>query len=153
MRLKDSDAGRDWGQEKGKTEDEMAGWHYRVYGHEFGWTPGVGDRHGGLCKEWDRTERLNWLTDWQCRLGIVVESEKFIIINMKKALNLLNQGYFSHAFWPCLLAVSSILVVFQFSAFVHRIGMSFCTCTLTWWLYIILSLYVNSFLKSCGTET
>ena len=32
---KDSDAGRDWGQEKG-TEDEMAGWHHRLDGHEFG---------------------------------------------------------------------------------------------------------------------
>ena len=33
---KDSDAGRDWGQEeKGKTEDEMAGWHHRLDGHEF----------------------------------------------------------------------------------------------------------------------
>ena len=25
------------------TEDEMAGWHHRFNGHEFGWTPGVGD--------------------------------------------------------------------------------------------------------------
>ena len=34
--LKDSDAGRDWGQEeKGTTEDEMAGWHHRLDGHEF----------------------------------------------------------------------------------------------------------------------
>ena len=41
---KDSDAGRDWRQEeKGTTEDEMAGWHHRLYGHEFEWTPGVGD--------------------------------------------------------------------------------------------------------------
>ena len=32
---KDSDAGRDWGQEeKGTTEDEMVGWHHRLYGHE-----------------------------------------------------------------------------------------------------------------------
>ena len=32
----DSDAGRDWGQEeKGTTEDEMAEWHHRLYGHEF----------------------------------------------------------------------------------------------------------------------
>ena len=31
-----SDAGRDWGQEeKGMTEDEMAGWHHRLDGHEF----------------------------------------------------------------------------------------------------------------------
>ena len=32
---KDSDAGRDWGQEeKGTTEDEMAGWDHRLDGHE-----------------------------------------------------------------------------------------------------------------------
>ena len=65
---KDSDAGRDWGQEeKGTIEDEMAGWHHWPYGHEFGWTPGVGDGQGGLvcCNSWghkesDMTERLNW---------------------------------------------------------------------------------------------
>ena len=33
---KDSDAGRDWGQEEiGTTEDEMAGWHHQLNGHEF----------------------------------------------------------------------------------------------------------------------
>ena len=40
---KDSDPGRDWGQEeKGMTENEMTGWHHQLNGHEFGWTPGVG---------------------------------------------------------------------------------------------------------------
>ena len=65
---KDSDAGRDWGQEeKGMTEDEMAGWHHRLDGRQFEWTPGVGDGQGGLacCDSWgrkesDMTERLNW---------------------------------------------------------------------------------------------
>ena len=65
---KDPDAGRDWGQEeKGMTEDEMAGWHHWPYGHEFEWTPGVGDGQGGLVcfdswghKESDTTEPLNW---------------------------------------------------------------------------------------------
>ena len=34
---KDSDAGRDWGQEeKGTTEEEMAGWHHPLDGQEFG---------------------------------------------------------------------------------------------------------------------
>ena len=34
--LKDSDAGRDWGQEeKGMTGDKMGGWHHRLDGHEF----------------------------------------------------------------------------------------------------------------------
>ena len=33
---KDPDAGRDWGhKEKGTTEDEMAGWHHQLDGHEF----------------------------------------------------------------------------------------------------------------------
>ena len=62
------DAGRDWGQEeKGTTEDEMAGWHHRLNGREFEWTPGVGDGQGGLgcCSPWDSsqsdtTEQLNW---------------------------------------------------------------------------------------------
>ena len=35
--LEKTDAGRDWGQEeKGTTEDEMAGWHHQLDGHEFG---------------------------------------------------------------------------------------------------------------------
>ena len=35
--LEESDVGRDWGQEeKGPTEDEMAGWHHQLYAHEFG---------------------------------------------------------------------------------------------------------------------
>ena len=65
---KDSDAGRVWGQEeKGMTEDEMAGWHHWLDGRESQWTPGVGDGQGGLAcwnswggKEWDISERLNW---------------------------------------------------------------------------------------------
>ena len=68
---KDPDAGKDWGQEeKGTTEDEMAGWHHRLNGREFEWTPGVGDGQGGLacCGSWGRKEsdtaedwtELNW---------------------------------------------------------------------------------------------
>ena len=65
---KDSDAGRDWGQEeKGTIKDKMAGWHHQLDGHESEWTPGVGDGQGGLacCDSWgrkesDMTERLIW---------------------------------------------------------------------------------------------
>ena len=65
---KDPDAGKDWGQEeKGTTEDEMAGCHHWLDGHGFGWTPGVGDGEECLsccgswgCKESDMTEWLNW---------------------------------------------------------------------------------------------
>ena len=64
----DCDAGRDWGQEeKGMTEDEMAGWHHGLNGRESEWTLGDGDGQGGLvcCDSWgrkesDTTERLNW---------------------------------------------------------------------------------------------
>ena len=52
---KDPDTGKDWGQEeKGRTEDEMVGWHHWPDGHGFGWTPGVGDGQGGLacCDSW-----------------------------------------------------------------------------------------------------
>ena len=67
MRRVDSDAGRDWGQEdKGMTEDEMAGWYHQLDGPEFESTPGDGDGQGGLacCDSWgpkelDTTERLN----------------------------------------------------------------------------------------------
>ena len=79
---KDSDAGRDWGkEEKGTTEDEMAGWHHRLDGHEFGWTPRVGDGQGGLvcCDSWghkesDTTERLNWteLTQYPFCVGACI---------------------------------------------------------------------------------
>ena len=62
------DAGRDWRQEeKGTTEDEMAGWHHWLDGHDSEWTPGDDDGQGGLacCDSWGRkesgtTEWLNW---------------------------------------------------------------------------------------------
>ena len=60
------DAGKDWRrEEKGTTEDEMAGWHHQLNEHEL--TPGAGDRQGGLvcCSSWggkesNMTEQLNW---------------------------------------------------------------------------------------------
>ena len=65
--LEKTDVGRDWRhEEKGSTEDEMAGWHHQLNGHAFGLTPGVGDGQGGLacCDSWgrqesDMMERLN----------------------------------------------------------------------------------------------
>ena len=57
-------------EEKGTTEDEMVGWHHRLNGHGFEWTPGVGDGQGGLAccdsrgrKESDTTE-LNCLSSF-----------------------------------------------------------------------------------------
>ena len=65
---KDSDAGKDWGQEeKGMTEGEMVEWHHRLNGHESEQAPGVDNGQGSLAccsprvrKDWkrlsDRTE-------------------------------------------------------------------------------------------------
>ena len=53
-------------RQKGTTEDEVVGWHHRLYGHELEEASGVGDRQGSLacCSPWghkvlDTTEQLN----------------------------------------------------------------------------------------------
>ena len=64
---KDPDAGKDQGQEeKGTTEDEMAGWYHQLDGHKFEQAPGVGKGQRSLAcySPWGRkvsnmTERLN----------------------------------------------------------------------------------------------
>ena len=73
---KDSDAGRDCGQEeKGTTEDEMAGWHHWLDGHEFEWTLGVGDGQGGLacCDSWGHKESdtTEWLNGTDTRSSVL----------------------------------------------------------------------------------
>ena len=63
----DPDVGKDWKrEEKGMTEDKMAGWHHWLDAHKQ--APGVGDGQGGLAcrspwgrQELDTTERLSWL--------------------------------------------------------------------------------------------
>ena len=63
---KDSDAGRDWGQEKKRmTEDEMAGWHHRLDGREFEWTPElVMDREAWRAMISGVTKSRTRLSDW-----------------------------------------------------------------------------------------
>ena len=56
-------------EEKGKTDDEIVGWHHQLDGHEFEQTLGVDDGQGSLtfCSPWDHkefddtTEQLNSL--------------------------------------------------------------------------------------------
>ena len=64
---KDPDAGKNWRQEKGMTEDEMVRWHHWLEGHEFEQALGAGNGQGSLecyspwgCKKSDMTEQLNW---------------------------------------------------------------------------------------------
>ena len=55
--LEKTDAGKDWGQEeKGTTEDEMAGWHHWLNGDESELTPGDGEGQGSL--ECCRSQRV-----------------------------------------------------------------------------------------------
>ena len=91
---------RDWGQEeKGTTEDEMAGWHHQLDGREFEWIPGVGDGQGGLacCNSWgrkesDTTEWLNWT---ELILKEIIISLKQCVLQLKfklKQKNLNERG-------------------------------------------------------------
>ena len=65
-------AGKDsWWEEKGMTEDEMAGWHHWLDGHEFEQAPRICDGQGSLaccspwgCKELNTTEWLKWTDHW-----------------------------------------------------------------------------------------
>ena len=81
-------------EEKGTTEDEMAGWHHWLDGHESEWTLGVGDGQGGLAccdscgrEESDTTEWLNWTEEFPIRTW---GKEK----NTRVGCHFLLQGFF-----------------------------------------------------------
>ena len=70
---KDSDAGKDWGQEeKGITEDEMVRWHLWLNGHDSEQTQGYSEGQGSLacCCSWVRRVGHNWMTEQQCKLTL-----------------------------------------------------------------------------------
>ena len=101
-----------WGQEeKGTTEEDMAGWHHRLDGREFEWTPGVGDGQGGLaccdswgCKESYMTEWLNW-TEQKKKRG-------------KKCL--LWKNYCRSQMWKCLLEYSRLAQGIEHKQFINN---------------------------------
>ena len=108
---KDFDAGKGWGQEeKGTTEDEMAGWHHWLDGHESEWTPGVVDGQGGLAchKEPDTTERLNWTE--QTGLFYLINKWKFISFTLSPIYPIPH---------PCFWQIQSVLCITGF-------GFRFC---------------------------
>jgi len=95
---KDPDAGRDWGQEeKGMTEDEMAGWRHWLDGRESEWTPGVGDGQGSLvcCDSWglkelDTTKQLNWSEQWYWPKGQFLKIDKIrVLIFLREVLRVM----------------------------------------------------------------
>ena len=108
---KDPGAGKDWRREdKGMTEDEMAGWHHWLDGHEFEYTPGVGDGQGGLecCTPWghkelDMNEQLNWTElfvkiHW---IGIFIYFSEIYVFDYS-VLFLLHLGFLSCHEWGLL---------------------------------------------------
>jgi len=122
---KESDAERDWGQEeKGTTEDEMAGWHHWLDGRESQWTPGVGDGQGGLaCCDYGVEKSRTRLSDWSDLIWFTIWIT-FIyfscFIAVPKTYNtMLNRTYSTYS-----TVRVSILVLFQIltgklSAFHH----------------------------------
>ena len=103
---KDPDGGKDWRQdEKGTTEDEMAGWHHQLDGHEFEQALGVGVGQGNLacCSPWDHkesdtTELLNWTElSLCCTLEINTPVYiNYISVTFKKKESL---GSISYCWW------------------------------------------------------
>ena len=138
---KDSDAGRDWGQEeKGITENEMAGRHHQLDGHEFEWTPGVGEGQGGLaccnswgCKESDTTERLNW-TEWHMTsFFVIVCCLSSLVKGLFKCLAVFKIELFSY-FWVLKVFCLDIdISPFHIDNIVDRIIMKhFSSCFKVW---------------------
>ena len=65
---KDSEAGKDWGQEeKGTTEDEMVGWHHRLNGHEFEQTQEIAKDREAWCVQSKDLQRFrqDWVSEQQ----------------------------------------------------------------------------------------
>ena len=92
--LKDPDAGKDWRQkEKGKTENEMAGWYHWLNGHEFEQASGVDFGQGNACcrpwgrKELDRIEGLKWIdytyTCCKVLVGFSLSSVIYLSLQLK----------------------------------------------------------------------
>ena len=76
---KDPDAGKDWRQEKGTTEDKMVGWHHRLDGREFEQALGVWNGQGSLpcCSPWGRRVGHHWATELNWTGGPVVKTQHF----------------------------------------------------------------------------
>ena len=83
---KDPDAGKDCGQEKRVTEDEMVGWHYPLNEHKFEKTLGDSEGHGSLvcCSSWSCRVRFDLATDQQKLLFLKQWLVNFFNFKIKK---------------------------------------------------------------------
>ena len=148
---KDSNVGRDWGQEeKGTTEDEVAEWHHRLDGCEFEWTPGVDDGHReawraaihGITKSW------TWLSDWTELIHLNIKyiqcSPPYLVPNFSQSFlslccsNFLKNTVGSSNPWnPHML---KLLIVFRVEGQLGCLSYSYVThCLLAYLVEVALS--------------
>ena len=150
-----TDAGRDWGQEeKGMTEDEMAGWHHWLDGCVFEWTLGDGDGQGDqvCCNSWgrtesDTTERLNWCKMILNILGIRAS----LVAQLVKNLPVMQETWVQSLGWEDPLekgtATHSSILAWRipWTCIVHGVAKSRTRLSdfhFTWWFLIKLSIYL-----------
>ena len=99
----------------------MAGWHHRLDGREFEWTPGDGDGQGGLacCDSWgrkesDTTERLNWTYIFQC-YSFKSPHPQIGFIFLRTLVYFLSLLYFSISYSFSNLSIISVIFVMVIS--------------------------------------
>ena len=149
---KDPDAGKNWRQEeKGRTEDEMVGWHHWLNGHEFEQAPGDGEGQG--CLAW-RTKSQTWLSDWTAAANIVAWISLFSISFF---LGLNNISLYE--FTTCCLSIHLFMEICTFSLEIYLfkscahllIGVLECVCSIIWvvGLYQICNCKYSSHFGDC----
>ena len=102
--------GRNGGRRRRTTEDEMAGWHHQLHGHELEWTPGVGDGQGGLVLQFMGSQRVghDWVTElnWTELYGRASLFHSFTQLLIYISVDLYVFGLLTHSntlpFFSCL---------------------------------------------------
>ena len=113
---KDIDAWKDWGQEeKGTTEDEIAGGYQRLDGRESEWTLGVGDGQGvlGCCDSWGHSVGHDWATelnDYWCWASFQISVEFLYIFFRDTSIQ---------AFVSFLIGLFEVLAIELCELFIH----------------------------------
>ena len=114
---KDPDAGKDWRrEEKGTTEDEMAGWHHWLDGCESEWTLGVGDGQGGLACCSPRGHRAGH--------DLGAKQDKFF----QKWISVIGGRYALIPIFPSSFTYSASLNVWTFQTFPQDTLQDLCSC-------------------------
>ena len=111
----------------------MAGWHHRLDGREFEWTPGVGDGQGGLacCSSWghkqpDTTERLNW-TEVNIICNLLLLIYMFFLLQIFLYLNFHHSPH-DHCFSPKFLLRSLVAYWFPRNFYLLCVCVRACAC-------------------------